>query len=113
MNVGMDASTGTSRRPSGAAGEAIIEVRDLHKSFGTQHVLRGINLRIATGETTVIIGGSGSGKSVLLKHLIALMRPDHGQVLFHGQDIFDMNPRGWRCGRGRSAGQGAARPART
>ncbi len=89
----MDASTGTSRRPSGAAGEAIIEVRDLHKSFGTQHVLRGINLRIATGETTVIIGGSGSGKSVLLKHLIALMRPDHGQVLFHGQDIFDMNPR--------------------
>jgi len=74
-------------------GEAIIEVRDLHKAFGAQQVLRGIDLRIATGQTTVIIGGSGSGKSVLLKHLIALMRPDHGEVRFHGQDLFSMTPR--------------------
>ncbi len=93
MNDGMDPSTEATKRHHGAAEDSIIEVRDLHKAFGAQQVLRGIDLRIATGRTTVIIGGSGSGKSVLLKHLIALMRPDHGQVLFHGRDIFAMSPR--------------------
>ena len=90
----MDASTQTIRQPSTPPGDgAIIEVRGLHKAFGSQQVLRGIDLRIAAGRTTVIIGGSGSGKSVLLKHLIALMRPDRGQVLFHGSDIFAMSAR--------------------
>jgi phospholipid/cholesterol/gamma-HCH transport system ATP-binding protein len=58
----------------------MIRVVDLHKSFGTNQVLRGVNLEIPTGSIFAIVGGSGSGKSVLLKHLIALMRPDQGEV---------------------------------
>lgn len=88
------ASTATQRATTGPYGDdAIIEVKGLHKAFGTQEVLRGIDLRVALGRTTVIIGGSGSGKSVLLKHLIALMRPDQGQVMLHGADIFAMSAR--------------------
>jgi len=66
---------------------AEIEVIDLHKSFGSNHVLRGVNLRVEQGTTTVILGGSGSGKSVLMKHMIGLLRPDSGQVLIEGEDI--------------------------
>jgi phospholipid/cholesterol/gamma-HCH transport system ATP-binding protein len=69
----------------------ILEVRNLHKAFGNQKVLNGVDLRIETGKVTVIIGGSGSGKSVLIKHLVALLRPDEGEVLFHGKDLFAMN----------------------
>ncbi|MSP91325.1 MAG: ABC transporter ATP-binding protein [Myxococcales bacterium] len=69
----------------------ILEVIDLHKAFGAHQVLNGIDLRIETGRTTVIIGGSGSGKSVLIKHLVALLRPDSGEVRFHGQDLFQMD----------------------
>lgn len=71
----------------------IIEVVDLHKAFGDQQVLRGVNLRIPQGQTTVIIGGSGSGKSVLLKHLIALLRPDRGEIRFRGRPLGDMSDR--------------------
>ncbi len=70
----------------------IMQVVDLHKSFGGQPVLRGVDLTIATGKVTVIIGGSGSGKSVLVKHLVGLLRPDSGQVKLHGQDLFAMPP---------------------
>jgi len=76
-----------------SADAPIIEVAGLHKSFGPHHVLRGIDLTIPEGKTTVIIGGSGSGKSVLLKHLIALLRPDRGEVRFRGQPIATMGPR--------------------
>ena len=69
-----------------------MQVVDLHKSFGGQPVLRGVDLTIATGKVTVIIGGSGSGKSVLVKHLVGLLRPDSGQVKLHGQDLFAMPP---------------------
>jgi len=69
---------------------AIVEIRDLRKSFGAQAVLRGIDLRIAEGRITTIIGGSGSGKSVLIKHIIGLLRPDHGEVLFRGDNIYAM-----------------------
>ena len=68
----------------------ILEVINLHKRFGDQQVLRGVDLRIETGKITVIIGGSGSGKSVLIKHLVALLRPDEGEVRFHGHDLFQM-----------------------
>jgi len=71
----------------------ILQVRGLHKSFGPHHVLRGVDLSIPEGKTTVIIGGSGSGKSVLLKHLIALLRPDRGEVLFRGRNIHEMSGR--------------------
>jgi phospholipid/cholesterol/gamma-HCH transport system ATP-binding protein len=68
-----------------------IDVRDLYKSYGGQPVLRGINLQIERNHTNVIIGGSGAGKTVLLRQLIGLERPDRGQVLIDGEDICVMN----------------------
>jgi phospholipid/cholesterol/gamma-HCH transport system ATP-binding protein len=71
----------------------MIDVRDLQKSFGTQRVLDGVSFKIETGESVVIIGASGGGKSVLLKHIIGLMEPDGGSVLIEGKDISHMNER--------------------
>ena len=71
----------------------MIEVRDLIKSFGTQQVLDGVNFRIEKGESVVIIGRSGGGKSVLLKLLIGLNKPDAGQVLIEDKDIVCMDER--------------------
>jgi phospholipid/cholesterol/gamma-HCH transport system ATP-binding protein len=65
----------------------MIRVVDLHKSFSGQQVLKGIDLELETGKITTIIGGSGSGKTVLLKHLNALLLPDRGSVLVDGTDI--------------------------
>ena len=62
----------------------MIEVRDLVKSFGPHRVLDGVSLHIERGESVVVIGRSGGGKSILLKHLIGLIRPDSGQVLIGG-----------------------------
>lgn len=66
---------------------SIIKTEDVHKSFGKNHVLRGISLDFPVGTTTVILGGSGSGKSVLMKHLIGLLAPDEGRVIVDGEDI--------------------------
>jgi phospholipid/cholesterol/gamma-HCH transport system ATP-binding protein len=71
----------------------MIEVRDLQKSFGAQKVLDGVSLRIETGESVVIIGRSGGGKSVLLKHIIGLLQADSGEVLIDGENIEPMNER--------------------
>jgi phospholipid/cholesterol/gamma-HCH transport system ATP-binding protein len=71
----------------------MIEVRQLKKSFGSQLILGGVDLRIDSGESAVIIGRSGGGKSVLLKHLIGLLRPDSGEVLVDGDAITHMNER--------------------
>ena len=71
----------------------MIEVRDLRKSFGTSKVLDGVSFRIERGESVVIIGRSGGGKSILLKHLIGLLQPDSGQVLIENEDIVPMNER--------------------
>jgi len=71
----------------------MIEVRDLFKSFGAQPVLNGVSFRIETGESVVIIGRSGGGKSILLKLLIALLQPDAGAVLIDGEDISHQNER--------------------
>jgi phospholipid/cholesterol/gamma-HCH transport system ATP-binding protein len=68
----------------------MIEIRGLHKSFADKKVLRGVDLDIETGQTTTIIGGSGSGKSVLFKHIIGLMQPDQGAILVEGEDITKM-----------------------
>jgi phospholipid/cholesterol/gamma-HCH transport system ATP-binding protein len=65
----------------------MIQIRNIHKTFGHQPVLRGLSLDVATGEIMVVIGRSGGGKSVLLKHLIGLLRPDSGAILVDGQDI--------------------------
>lgn len=67
--------------------EPIVELRDVHKRFGALTVLAGVNLSFARGMTTVVIGESGTGKSVLLKHIVGLLRPDAGEVYFHGERI--------------------------
>jgi phospholipid/cholesterol/gamma-HCH transport system ATP-binding protein len=71
----------------------MIRVVDLHKSFGDHPVLRGVNLELEAGKITTIIGGSGSGKTVLLKHLNALVLPDRGSVLVDGTDITQLGAR--------------------
>ena len=71
----------------------MIKLVDIYKSFGEQKVLTGLNLEIEDGKTTVIIGRSGGGKSVLLKHIIGLLRPDKGQVLVDDVDITKLNDR--------------------
>jgi len=64
-----------------------IRVRGLNKTFGPQHVLRGVDLDIERGRTNIIIGGSGQGKSVLMKHLMGLLHPDSGQIWVDGVDV--------------------------
>ncbi len=68
-----------------------IEVVNLHKSFGNNHVLRGVNLEVRNGESMVVIGGSGVGKSVLIKCIIGLVRPDNGSIRVDGQAITSLN----------------------
>ena len=71
----------------------MIAVRDLAKKIGRQEILRGIDLTVAKGETLVIIGRSGGGKSVLLKHLIGLLQPDAGEIWIDGQNIIGLSER--------------------
>lgn len=71
----------------------MIEIENVSKSFGERHVLRDCSLRIAQGETTVVIGASGSGKSTLLKTIIGLLAPDSGRVLVDGQEVSALRPR--------------------
>lgn len=71
----------------------MIEVCNLEKSFGDHKILDGVSFCIDRGESVVIIGRSGGGKSVLLKHLIALLKPDSGQVLIDGENIVPMDER--------------------
>jgi len=75
------------QRTSAATAEALILLTDLHKSFARLVVLNGVSLSIRHGESLVIIGASGSGKSVLLKHIVGLLKPDSGEVWFDGQRI--------------------------
>jgi phospholipid/cholesterol/gamma-HCH transport system ATP-binding protein len=65
----------------------MLELIDVNKAFGTQQVLRGVNLKVHRGKTRVILGLSGSGKSVLMKHMIGLLKPDSGQILVDGADL--------------------------
>jgi len=69
----------------------MIEIKNLHKWFGSHHVLRGVDLTIQDGETLVVMGQSGCGKSVLLKHIMRIMEPDEGTILIDGEDIFAMS----------------------
>ena len=72
---------------------SLISIRDLHKRLGQQHVLRGFDLDVTTGETLVVIGRSGGGKSVLLKHIIGLMKPTSGEVFVEGENITGLSER--------------------
>ncbi|MFC1658216.1 ABC transporter ATP-binding protein [Candidatus Omnitrophota bacterium] len=69
----------------------MIEIQDIYKSFNNHRVLDGLSLKIETGKTTVIIGGSGCGKSVMLKHIMGLLKPDKGRLLIDGQDITSLD----------------------
>jgi phospholipid/cholesterol/gamma-HCH transport system ATP-binding protein len=76
--------TGTIR-PSGAPDA--VEFIDVHKSFGRNHVLRGLNLGLPEGQISMIIGPSGTGKSVCIKHIVGLLYPDEGDVIVHGRSV--------------------------
>jgi phospholipid/cholesterol/gamma-HCH transport system ATP-binding protein len=80
------------RRLSGNS-SPMIAVRSLKKKIGQQEILRGVDLEIPTGETLALIGRSGGGKSVLLKHMIGLMEPDSGEIWINGQNIIGLNER--------------------
>ena len=68
----------------------LIEFKNITKRFGSQTVLQNVNLQIYEGQVTTIIGLSGSGKSVLLKHIIGLIKPDEGTILFRGKPLTEM-----------------------
>lgn len=74
----------------------MIRIVDLYKSFGGKEVLQGVNLTINKSETVVIIGQSGSGKSILIKHLIGLIRPDKGEIYLDGEEITCLNESDFR-----------------
>jgi phospholipid/cholesterol/gamma-HCH transport system ATP-binding protein len=71
--------------------EPVIEVRDLWKTFGGNQVLRGVWLQMLPGTTTVVLGASGSGKTVLMKHIMGLFKPDRGEVIVDGENISAMD----------------------
>ncbi len=79
--------------PLSEAGHEFIEIRDLHKRFGDQRVLCGVNLDVRRGETLVLIGPSGEGKTVMMKHIIGLMRPDQGSVTVDGVKVNELGER--------------------
>ena len=86
-------SSKPSTKPHPVSGNSspMIEVRSLTKKIGQQEILRGVDLEVRTGETLAIIGRSGGGKSVLLKHLVGLMEPGGGEIWIQGQNIIGMN----------------------
>src|SRR3569832_1737417 len=77
---------------TGAPSDTVqIRIRGLNKTFGPQHVLKGLDLDIDRGKINIVIGGSGQGKSVLMKHLMGLLKPDSGQIPADGEDIVPLN----------------------
>ena len=74
----------------------MIEVIDLHKALDGTPILRGVDLEIPTGKTTAIMGPSGTGKSVFLKHIIGLYKPDRGKIVVDGIDTTSLDSRGWK-----------------
>ena len=84
----------TETMPAAGAKEVpLISIRNLWKKFGDEDVLKGFDLDVATGETLVILGRSGGGKSVLLKHIIGLLKPDEGDVFVEGESIVELTER--------------------
>jgi phospholipid/cholesterol/gamma-HCH transport system ATP-binding protein len=71
------------------AHKPILEIRNVHKAFGAKQVLRGVDLSVAPGQSLVIIGGSGTGKSVTIKSALGLMTPERGEILFDGKLVSD------------------------
>src|ERR1051325_4505361 len=87
-------TVGTTPPPRAAAAtDTMITVRSLTKKIDRQEILRGVDLTVPRGKTIALIGRSGGGKSVLLKHLIGLMRPDAGEIWIDGQNIIGLTER--------------------
>lgn len=76
--------------PLPSSNGTIIELRDLHKAFGPKKVLEGVSLEVHSGTSAVVMGGSGSGKSVLIKHVVRLLEPDSGEVWVRGHRVDQM-----------------------
>ncbi len=74
---------------------SLIKLENVFKSFGEKRVLNGVNLDIDKGESLVILGGSGTGKSVLLKHIIGLLKPDKGKIFIDGNDVTNFSKKDW------------------
>ncbi|MBD3856246.1 MAG: ATP-binding cassette domain-containing protein [Acidobacteria bacterium] len=81
-------ATSAARNPA----DPMISVIGLYKSFGEKEVLRGVDLEIGRGESLMLVGGSGAGKSVFIKHLIGLLQPDEGHVVVDGVDLTHASP---------------------
>lgn len=77
-----------------AEADVVVELVDVYKTFGTFRVLQGMSFRVPRGETFVIMGGSGSGKSVTLKHIMGILAPDDGDVLVEGRNVPELDARG-------------------
>ena len=73
----------------------MIELKNVYKSFGPKVVLDGLDLQVEKGESFVIVGGSGTGKSVTLKHMIGILKPDSGSVLLEGADVTEFGREQW------------------
>ncbi len=84
-------ATASTENVSGENGGPAVVIRGLHKSFGKQVVLNGVNLTVKSGETLAMLGRSGTGKSVLLKLIIGLQKPDSGSILVQGQEIANLD----------------------
>ncbi len=86
ITAGVSLSGQTGSKPQTST-TPVVELRGVHKHFGDNHVLRGVNLKIYPGKITVLIGGSGSGKSVIVKHIMGLFKPDAGEICVFGNEI--------------------------
>src|SRR3954454_3001702 len=82
-----------SAMPANSNGTPKIKLSGVRKSFGTKHVLNGIDLEVGRAESLVVIGGSGTGKSVMLKCAIGLMHPDSGSIKIDGEETANLRPR--------------------
>jgi phospholipid/cholesterol/gamma-HCH transport system ATP-binding protein len=91
MSLSGALGSATNGAGDGAGVAHSIEARNLHKSFGTFDVLTGLNLMFADDAITTILGPSGTGKSVLIKHLVGLLEPDQGEVLIFGEDLWKIS----------------------
>lgn len=93
MRTPSEASRGAS--PEQEAGDQpVVRMRGVHKAFGAKEILRGLDLEVGHGRTLAIMGGSGTGKSVALRHVIGLMEPDAGTIEVFGQDLAALGPKG-------------------
>ncbi|MEQ8350256.1 MAG: ABC transporter ATP-binding protein [Leptospiraceae bacterium] len=83
----MDPYENKSQTQPGPFGEVVIEMKGIHKSFGEREILKGVDIQVRRGEVMVLLGGSGTGKSVSIRHIIGLLSPDKGDVLVEGESM--------------------------